>query len=159
MQFIKVFDRKNRKLLADIFPKDGQWHVDDVGSADSTLNQKLSGVIQNITAYAPRHVGAFKESEKIVEVAENKEIEPVEENLPFLQRELSGWFPLYRFILIDENKIAEEETECKKLAKTASYLTPKQKEKILKMFEDLDKQEIPLLLDDINALERLAKLN
>ena len=89
---------------------------------------------------------------------ENKEIEISEENLSLLEKELNNWVPQYRFILVENNNYDKEKEKALDVVKNAKYFTQTQKDRINKMFIEVDKKEIPLLVSDVDALERLSKL-
>lgn len=155
MRLLEIFDRKNRKWITQISVKNGTFQI----TGDNIeFNQKLIKHIQKITVSKLRHIGVFLEKGEIVEVFRNQTIKAEEKNLQLLEKELGGWLPNSRFIIIDTDKLAKESEEVKQLIKNSTYLNAEQKIKILKMLERSNKKEVPLLIDDILALERFSQL-
>jgi hypothetical protein len=154
MKSLEIFNRKSREWRATVSIKNGKFNID---GKDKEVVEKIGALIPKLISRGPRHVGAFQEGKKITEVFRNEAIEAKEENLPFLEKELSGWFPELRFVIHESSELKKDKERAKKIAKDATYLSAEQKEKILKMFEELGEKEIPLLIDDIFALERMFK--
>ncbi|MEK7104420.1 MAG: hypothetical protein AAB868_00080 [Patescibacteria group bacterium] len=155
MKSLEIFNRENRKWVASISINENKFSVQAI---DQEIESKLDELIKKIISRSPRHIDTIKENEKIIEIMENKEIEISEENLSLLEKELNNWVPQYRFILVENNNYDKEKEKALDVVKNAKYFTQTQKDRINKMFIEVDKKEIPLLVSDVDALERLSKL-
>lgn len=154
MKSLEIFNRENRKWIAQIQVKEGKFSVQ---AKDQVVKLELEEYIRKTISSSLRHVGTIHSNEAIREMMVKESIEAIENNLPILDAYLSKNFSSYRFVLAEDGNLKEKE-EAEKIVKSADYLNVSQREKILRKLNESDEKEIILLISDIYALDRLSKL-
>ena len=150
MKLLEVFNRKDRKWIAQIQAKDGEFPVQAV---DDIIKSELNDFIKKTVSKSLRHIGAIENNGAIAEIVTEGNIEANEKNLLLLEMYLSKEFLSYRFVFSGDEDVIRQKETAKKLVENAKYLDSLERGDILKRLNDADLKETILIISDMQALD------